>query len=70
MDSLVILLIAGIAMSLFSALLMAVYSFLEEDYKKKEIRRYARRQIIKEMEREKQLAQKLGESVDLHEEYR
>ncbi len=70
MDSLVILLIAGIAMSLFSALLMTIYSFLEEDYKKKEIRRYARRQIIKEMEREKQLTQQLGESVDLHEDYR
>jgi hypothetical protein len=70
MDSLVILLITGVAMSLFSALLMAVYSFLEDDYKKKEIRRYARRQIIKEMEKEKQMQEKMNESMDMHQEYR
>ena len=70
MDSFVILFITGIAMSLFSALLMGVYSFLEDDHRKKEIRRYARRQIMKELEQEQRLNQKLNESVDLHGEYR
>jgi hypothetical protein len=53
MESLIILLVAGIAMSLFSTLIMAIYSALEADHKKNEIRRFARRQIIKQLEREK-----------------
>lgn len=53
MDSFVILLIAGIGMSLFSALIVGMYAILEAENKKKEIRRYVRKQIIKQMEKEK-----------------
>jgi hypothetical protein len=65
MDALVILLMAGIGMSLFSTVLMAIYSYLEVENKKKEIRRYARQQIIKQMERDKQMKSQLNETVDL-----
>lgn len=70
MDSIVIFIITAIAMSLFSIALMTLYSALEEDQKKKEIRRYARQQVMKELERDKKLQAKLNETVDLHEEYR
>jgi predicted PurR-regulated permease PerM len=53
MESLIILLFVGIAMALFCIPVMAIYTFLEENDKKKEIRRYVRRQIMKQMEREK-----------------
>ena len=59
MDSLIILLLAGIGMSLFSIPVMAIYSILEADQKKKEIRRYVRKQIMKQMDREKQLQENI-----------
>jgi hypothetical protein len=54
MESFVILLVAGVAMSLFSVVVMAIYTTLEADHKKMEIRRYARKQIMKQLEREKE----------------
>lgn len=58
-----ILLIAGIAMSLFCIPVMAIYTILESDLKKKEIRRYVRRQIIKQMERDKPLMGKIKDNT-------
>jgi len=55
MDALIILLVAGAAMALFAIAVMAIYSLLEADQKKREIRRYVRKQIMKQMEREKEL---------------
>jgi len=55
MDAFIILLIFGIAMSLFATLALAICVVLEHDYKIKKIRRYARQQIMKQMERDKQL---------------
>lgn len=54
-------------MSLFSTLLMAAYSILEADYRKKEIQKFVRRQIIKEMESDKNMHE---EKVDLLLEYK
>ena len=59
MEALIILLIAGIAMSLISIPVMAIYSVLEADHKKKIIRRYVRKQIMKQMEREKELEKQI-----------
>lgn len=70
MDFIILLLIAGVAMSLFSTVIMASYAILEADHKKKEIRRYVRRQIITQMEREKILTGPKQEPVDLLKEYR
>jgi hypothetical protein len=74
MDTFIIFIVAGIALSLFSIVLMIIYSILENDHRKKELRKYARQQIIKQMEREKQMeARKLEsrqETVDLAKEYR
>jgi hypothetical protein len=68
MESLVILMIAGVAMSLFSIVVMAFYSILEADHKKKEIRRFARKQVMKQLEREKLMVDKLQEPVDIYSE--
>ena len=65
MEPFFIIIIAGVAMSLISVLLVAIYFILEADNKKKEIRRYARRQIIRQMELDKQLQAKMQEKVDL-----
>jgi len=46
-------------MALFSIPVMAIYTILEADHKKKEIRRFVRRQIIKQMESEKQMIDKM-----------
>ena len=64
MDIIILLLISGVAMSLFSTVIMAIYAILEADHKKKEIRRYVRRQIIKQMEREKIFTGPHQEPVD------
>jgi hypothetical protein len=55
MDGLFILFISAIAMALFSIPVMAICAILEAEHKKREIRRYVRRQIMEQMEREKKL---------------
>jgi hypothetical protein len=70
MDSIVILMVAGVAMALFSTVVMAIYTYLENDNKKKEIRKYARRQIIKQMKYEQEAGTQRPEIVDLLKEYR
>jgi hypothetical protein len=70
MDLVIILIIVGAAMSLFSIVVVASYTILEDGNRKKEIRGHARRQIIKQMERENKLEGKNQEIVDLLKEYR
>jgi predicted PurR-regulated permease PerM len=70
MDFIIIISVAGVAMALFSIVVMAFYAILEDDHKKKEYRRLARRQIIKEMEREKQMTAKMQETINLHSDYK
>lgn len=67
MEPIILLLAAGVAMALFSTLLMAAYTILEDDHRKKEIKRFVRRQIIKEMENSKNFQ---DEKVDLLQEYK
>lgn len=55
MESLILFLIAGITMALFSIPLIAICAALDEGHKKKELRRYARKQILRQMEREKEV---------------
>jgi Na+-translocating ferredoxin:NAD+ oxidoreductase RnfG subunit len=70
LDFIVMLLVTGIAMALFSTVVVTIYTYLEEDSKKKEIRKYARQQIIKQMVNDEQLDTKMPEIVDLLKEYR
>ncbi len=42
-------------MALFSIPLIAICAALDEGHKKKELRRYARKQILRQMEREKEV---------------
>ena len=69
MEPIVFLFLAGIAMSLLSIPIMALYTILEDGERKNEIKRYARRQIMKQMDREKQMNGALNEKVDLLGEY-
>jgi predicted metal-binding membrane protein len=55
MDALIILLVAGAAMALFAIAVMAIYTFLEAEQKNREIRRYVRKQIMKQLERDKEI---------------
>lgn len=55
MESLIILLITGIAMGLFAIPVIAISAALDADHKKKELRKYARQQIMQQMEREREL---------------
>jgi predicted PurR-regulated permease PerM len=55
MDALIIFLIAGTAMSLFLIPVVAIYATLEADYIEKEMRQFARKQIMAQMEREQEL---------------
>jgi hypothetical protein len=70
MEYLFIVIITVIAMLLFSTAVMLIYAVLETDHKKKEIQRYVRREIMKQIEQEKNLKDKMQETVDLSEEYR
>ena len=69
-EPVIILLLAGIAMCLFSIPIMVIYTILEDAHKKKRIRKYARQQIIKQMEHEKKMQNNmevnLQEKIDLH----
>lgn len=69
MEALIILLVFGMAMALFCIPVMAVYTILEAGDKEKEIRKYVRKQIIKQLERDKQVEGKMGEKVDLFTEW-
>jgi len=70
MEYFIVIIITVIAMSLFSTAVMTIYSILEADHKKNEIQRYVRREIMKQLEQEKHLKDKMQETVDLSEEYR
>jgi uncharacterized protein YbcI len=70
MEFILILPLAGVAMALFSTVVMAFYAILEDEHHKKEIKRYARRQIIKQMEHQKQIAVSGQETVDMLTDYK
>lgn len=57
-------------MALFAAVSTAFCAVLEEEQKQKEYRKLARQQIIREMEKEKQKAEKLEEPIDLLSDYK
>jgi hypothetical protein len=70
MEYIMLLPIAGIVMALFSTVVMAFYAILEDEYHKNEIRRYARKQIMRQLEQEDRMAGKMNEKIDLLSEYK
>jgi CHASE1-domain containing sensor protein len=70
MEYILIIPLAGVIMGLLSTVVMAFCASLEDEHKKTLLRRYARRQIMMEMELEKQRAFKPEETIDLLSHYR
>ena len=58
MDALFNFVIAGLAMMLFAIPLMVIYSVLERKWREDQIRRQARRILMKQMEQEREFEER------------
>jgi predicted PurR-regulated permease PerM len=67
MEPLIILIIAGVGMSLCSIPVIAFYFILEEEHRKNEIKRYVRRKIINDMKEE---SSGMKDKIDILHEYK
>ena len=63
MDSLFIMFVAGFVMSLFLIPVVMIVTFLEVNHREKEFLKYARKKVMKQLEHEKYIEEKLNKLI-------